>query len=152
MLSRGKVPPEEWSLHPQTVLLLWEVFGKAEVDLFASEDNCHCPMFFSKNRDALAHNWPNLPLYAFPPVSMLPQVIERIRNTKCAVLLVAPLWRTQIWFPELMQLSVTDPWPIPVRCDLLAQANRTIWHPRPDLWALHVWPLNGYPRTSQRAS
>ncbi|XP_067219242.1 NACHT, LRR and PYD domains-containing protein 1 homolog [Chanodichthys erythropterus] len=30
------------------------IFGKAEVDLFASEDNSHCPTFFSKQTDALA--------------------------------------------------------------------------------------------------
>ncbi len=27
--------------------------------------------------------------------------------------------------------------------DLLSQANGTIWLPRPELWALHVWPLDG---------
>ncbi|KAI2659229.1 Gag-pol polyprotein [Labeo rohita] len=67
MLSRSNVPSGEWTLHPQAVQKIWEVFGKAEVDLFASEDNSHCPMYYSKDRDALAHNWPNLLLYAFPP-------------------------------------------------------------------------------------
>jgi hypothetical protein len=32
-LSRDNVPPGEWSLHPQTVQLLWDTFGTAEVDL-----------------------------------------------------------------------------------------------------------------------
>ncbi|XDV42202.1 hypothetical protein PO909_010910 [Leuciscus waleckii] len=136
MLSRGNVPPEEWSLHPQTVQLIWSVFGRADLDLFASKDNSHCPTFFSKDRDALAHEWPSLPLYAFPPVSMLPQVIKRIREHKCAILLIAPLWKTQIWFPELARLLETL-WPIPLRRDLLTQANRTICHPRHELWALH---------------
>ncbi len=36
MLSRSKVPSEEWMLHPQTVQKIWKIFGKAEVDLFAS--------------------------------------------------------------------------------------------------------------------
>ncbi len=27
----------------------------------------HCPTYYSKDRDALAHDWPNLLLYAFPP-------------------------------------------------------------------------------------
>ncbi len=48
--------------------------------------------------------------------------------------------------------SATDssPWPMPLRRDLLSQANGTIWHPRPELWALYIWPLNGSLLASQR--
>ncbi len=66
MLSRSNVPSEEWMLHPQVVQKIWKTFGKAEVDLFASKDNSHCPTYYSKDRDALAHDWPNLLLYACP--------------------------------------------------------------------------------------
>ena len=149
-LSRNNVPAGEWSLHPQTVQLLWETFGRAQVDLFASHENAHCPKFFSKSKDALAHVWPRCPLYAFPPVSLLPQVLERIRENGCPVLLVAPLWTNQTWFPVLMQLTSAAPWPVPLRRDLLSQAEGSIWHPRPDLWSLHAWAINGYPLTSQR--
>ncbi len=38
-----------------------------QVDLFAFKENSHCPTYYSKDRDALAHDWPNLLLYAFPP-------------------------------------------------------------------------------------
>ncbi len=37
----------------------------------------------------------------------------------------------------------------PLRRDLLSQANGTIWHPRPELWALYIWPLNGSLLASQ---
>ncbi len=73
MLSRSNVPLEEWMLHPQTVQKIWKTFGKAEVDLFASKDSSYCPTYYSKDRDALAHDWPNLLLYAFPPIALLPQ-------------------------------------------------------------------------------
>ncbi len=53
MLSRSNVPSEEWMLHPQTVQKIWKTFGKAEVDLFASKDNSHCPTYYSKDRDAV---------------------------------------------------------------------------------------------------
>lgn len=43
MLSQSKVPSEEWILHPKMVQRIWEIFGKAEVDFFNSEDNSHCP-------------------------------------------------------------------------------------------------------------
>ncbi len=150
MLSRSNVPSEEWMLHPQVVQKNWKFFGKAEVDLFASKDNSHCPIYYSKDRDALAHDWPNLLLYAFPPIALLPQVVRRVREQGHKVLLVAPLWRNQPWLSELTQLLTAAPWPVPLRRDLLSQANGTIWHPRPELWALYIWPLNGSLLASQR--
>ncbi len=118
-------------------------FGKAEVDLFASKNNSHCPTYYSKDRDVLAHDWPNLLLYAFPPIALLPQVVRRIREQGHKVLFVAPLWRNQPWLSELTQLLTAAPWPVPLRRDLLSQVNGTIWHPRPELWGLYIWPLNG---------
>ncbi len=66
VLSRSNVPSEEWMLHPQMVRMMWKIFGKAELDLFNSKDSFHRPTYYSKVRDALAHDWPNLLLYAFP--------------------------------------------------------------------------------------
>ncbi len=113
MLSRSNVPSEEWMLHPQVVQKIWKTFGKAEVDLFASKDNSHCPTYYSKDRDVLAHDWPNLLLYAFPPIALLQQVVRRIREQGHKVLLVAPLWRNQPWLSELTQLLTAAPWPVP---------------------------------------
>ncbi len=46
MLFRGKVAPGEWALHPQTVQEIWSVIGKAEVDLFASENKLKLLFFW----------------------------------------------------------------------------------------------------------
>ncbi len=70
------------------------------------------------------------------------QVIGRIKKQRHKVLLVASLWKKQPWLSELTQLLVPAPWPVLLRWDLHSQANGTIWHPRPELWALHVFPLN----------
>ncbi len=32
----------------------------------------------------------------------------------------------------------------------LSQVNGMIWHPHPDLWALHLWPLDGSLQSSLR--
>ncbi len=82
-------------------------------------------------RDALALDWPNLLLFAFPPIALFPQVIRRIWEQKHRVLSVAPLWRNQHWFVELVRLLTAAPWPILLRRDLLSQTNGTIWHPSP---------------------
>ncbi len=75
-------------------------------------------------------------------IALLPQVIRQVREVKRSALLVAPLWRKQVWFPKLIQLSSTAPWPIPLGKVLLSQVKGMIWHPRPELWRLHVWLLN----------
>jgi hypothetical protein len=150
ILSRNLISSGEWSLNTQTVQMLWRLFGRAEMDLFASEENSHCPIYFSRSEDALAQEWPRRPLYAFPPIALLPQVIQRIRDSRHSVLLIAPRWESQNWVPELTQLSQTAPWPIPVRADLLSQARGTIWHPHPQRWALHAWVINDYSSICQR--
>ena len=68
------------------------------------------------------------------------------------VLLIAPGWENQVWHPELVRLSHSPPWPIPVRKDLLSQAGGSIWHPHPERWSLHAWVINGYPLTCQKGS
>ncbi len=126
MLSRKNVSSEEWTHHPLSVQKIWEVFGRARVDLFTSEGYSHCPIFFTKSTDALAHEWPSLPLYAFSPVCLLPQVIRRVRKQRHKLFLIALLWRNQPWLSELFQLLEAAPWPIPFRWDFLSQVNGTL--------------------------
>ncbi len=95
MLSRNNISSEEWTLHPLEVQRILEIFGRARVDLFASKDNSHCPIFFYKEHGALTHKRPSLPLYAFSPVTLLPQVLRRVREQRHKLILIASLWRNQ---------------------------------------------------------
>ncbi len=152
-LSRQLTFPGEWRLHPEMIRLIWSRFGEAQVDLFASPESSHCQLYFSLTEgplgtDALAHSWPRaLRKYAFPPVSLLAQTLCKLREDEEQVLLVAPHWPTRTWFPELISLATAPLWRIPLRKDLLSQGLGTIWHPRPDLWNLHVWLLDGTRQT-----
>jgi len=47
-LSHYKPPPGKWRLNPEVVHRIWGLFGRAEVDLFASEMSTHCPLLFSQ--------------------------------------------------------------------------------------------------------
>ena len=74
LLSRGGPLPGEWRLHPVIVQAIWDRFGRAQVDLFASQETTHCPWWYSMigpkgtlGVDALACTWPQALLYAFPP-------------------------------------------------------------------------------------
>ncbi|XP_073721072.1 uncharacterized protein [Misgurnus anguillicaudatus] len=149
LLSRQTLLTGEWRLHPDIVSQIWTRFYRAEVDLFASFQTAQCPLYFSLSPpaplglDAMAHTWPNKRLYAFPPVALLPQVLARVRQQGSCLLLIAPRWPNRVWFSEMISLLNGSPWAIPERRDLLSQAGGTIFHPRPDLWNLHVWPLKG---------
>ena len=122
-------------------------FGSPVVDLFASEENAKCPMFFAFSGvstlglDAMAHEWPEGLLYAFPPLSLIPPTLERVRGQGLTLILIAPGWGS--WRSEISRLLYDEPWQLPLRRDLLTQAGTEIFHPRPadlDLWA---WPLKG---------
>lgn len=75
--------PGEWRLHPQMVQMIWNDF-----DLFSSEENSHCTIFFSRKKDVLPHKLSSSHLYAFPLEALLPQVIRQIKQDRCSVLLV----------------------------------------------------------------
>ncbi len=127
-----------------------ESFGQAQVDLFATRQTSHCPLWFSLTHpaplglDAMVQTWPRLRLYDFPPIALLPGVLERVRRDGVRLLLVAPFWPGRVWFSDLISLLDGSPWEIPVRRDLLSQAEGMILHPRPELWKLWVWPLRGH--------
>ncbi|KAG1932421.1 hypothetical protein F2P79_021235 [Pimephales promelas] len=85
-LSRVRPISGEWRLHPQSVQLVWDQLGEAQIDLFASRDSSHCAQFYSLTdgtlgSDALAHSWPRGPRkYAFPTVSLLARVLCKIKE------------------------------------------------------------------------
>ncbi len=114
MLSRRRIPQGEWRLHPESVRMIWNLYGEAEVDLFATSENAHCPSFFSLSHsplegDALTARWPTAKLYAFPPIKILPLVLCKIREERASVILIAPNWPNQTWFPDLTELLIAPP-------------------------------------------
>ncbi len=149
ILSRQGPRPGEWRLHPEVVKRIWRVFGQAQVDLFATRQTSHCPLWYSLTHpaplglDAMVQTWPRLRLYAFPPIVLLPGVLERVRRDGVRLLLVAPLWPDRVWLSSLISLLDGSPWEIPVRRDLLIQAEGMMLYPCPELWKLWAWPLRG---------
>ena len=116
----------EWSLNQEVFQSLhrrWPV----QIDLFATSGNRHCSIFFSPFRDPLAsdtdaflQSWDSLQAYAFPPWSIIPRVLAKLRVSHGTKLtLVAPYWPQRPWFPDLLQLSLEPPVVLPERPDLL---------------------------------
>ncbi|KAL0185744.1 hypothetical protein M9458_017414, partial [Cirrhinus mrigala] len=134
--------PGEWMLHPEVVKQIRRFFVQAQVDLFATQENAQCPRWFSlfhpalMGLNAMVQTWPRLRLYAFPPIALLPGVLERVRRDGVSLLLLAPYWPGRVWFSDLISLLDGSPWEIPIRRDLLSQAGGSILHPRSALWKL----------------
>lgn len=147
-LSRRGLRAGDWCLNKEVAQMLWTTYGTADVDLFATQQSSQCPSWFAETaepgslgQDALAHDWPNCLLYAFPPLPLIWMTLTRIQETACRVLLIAPHQPSKPWFPLLLSLVAAQPCPLPCRRDLLSQMQGTLWHPHPERLNLWVWPL-----------
>ena len=130
LLFRQKLPIGEWKLHPEVVKQIWTRFYEVVLDLFASYQKAQCPLYFSLNHPAPgsgcdgAHMAQNVPVCVSSSFS-------------------APGSSSQSLVLRDISLLNGSPWTIPERRDFLFQTEATIFHPRPSLWNLHVWPLMG---------
>ncbi|XP_031752829.1 uncharacterized protein LOC101731022 isoform X4 [Xenopus tropicalis] len=147
-LSRRLILPGEWSLDPETFLQICKVWGSPVIDLMASKYNAKHQRFFSLTAgqgeeavDALAQSWDFSLAYIFPPIPMLARVIKKVALCSTEVILIAPAWPRRSWYSSLLQLSVSPPWPLPVKENLLHQGP--IFHPNPAALQLTAWRLKG---------
>ena len=145
-----QLPSSEWSLNMDVFHSLtrqWPVM----IDLFPTSDNHRCSIYFSPFRDplsagmdALLQSWDGLLAYAFPPWSILPQVLAKLRVSNQTLLtLVVPYWPQRPWFVDLLQLSVAPPVALPARPDLLFQPRFRQRYLGLHRLALHAWRLSG---------
>ncbi|XP_073408631.1 uncharacterized protein [Dendrobates tinctorius] len=86
-LSRNPLKQGEWSLNTSIFDLIVQKWGQPEVDLFATRENRKLKQFCSLNPtenplevDAFLIKWDFGLAYAFPPLSLLPLVMKKIRR------------------------------------------------------------------------
>ena len=150
-LSRkDQVIPSEWSLHPQIVKRIFQVWHTPMIDLFATKRNAKLPTYVSPvpdpeawAEDALSLNWKGLIAYAYPPPAIMTKVLEKILQEECQVILIASAWPTQAWFTLLLDLSIDHPLRIPVTHKVLKQTDKPMFHTNPGHLKLHAWKLQG---------
>ena len=150
-LSRGKFLPSEWKLETSVFRRICQVLPyPPEIDLFASLLNFQLPKYCARNRDpqawkidAFSIQWSGLCLYAFPPFSLLPKVLEKVAQEEAEVAMIAPFWPQRPWFPRLLSLLADLPRALPRRKDLLGQPLSLQAHPRLDSLHLTLWLLSG---------
>ena len=106
----------DWMIHLELFPRIHQEMGPLDVDLFASHLTYQLPRFYSWRPDPLAEatdaftqDWSQFHGYANPPWCLLLQTLSKIQREKAKVLLIAPVWRTQPWYPILMQLLCSIP-------------------------------------------
>ena len=58
---------------------------------------------------ALNISWEALDAYAFCPVAILPQLVQKVVTYRCRVIVIAPGWPGMPWFWDLVELSTKIP-------------------------------------------
>ena len=149
-LSRGNpIKRTEWSLASPIVQQVFLRWGQPLVDLFATDQNKQCLTYCSlvpeQNAlatDAFTISWEGMMAYAFPPPILLSRVLKKIKSEDCVIILIAPLWPRQVWYPDLLDLLIAIPLKLPVREDLLSQDQGRLLHPDPGALKLVAWNLS----------
>ncbi|XP_060803745.1 uncharacterized protein LOC106132281 [Amyelois transitella] len=105
----------EWELSASAFNLIVKKFGQPEIDLFASRTNAKCHEYVSWKQDpdavtvdAFTIKWNQKIFYAFPPFSLLLNCIQKIIEDEATGILVFPMWPAQAWYPQLMDLLISD--------------------------------------------
>lgn len=149
--SRNGKENTEWELSQKIFNDITSKFGIPEIDLFASRNNKKCNKFVSWFRDpdaflvnAFTFSWREYYFYAFPPFSLLPRLLKKIRTDEATGIVVAPYWPSQAWFPEFKNLLVSEMLVIPPSKNLLFSSFRNS-HPRWKTLSLAVGVLSTKP-------
>ena len=66
------------------------------------------------------------------------QVIQKIRQSSCLIIVIAPGWPGMPWFWDLVQLSTEIPLQLPVSTTLLKQSHNYMFHSNPQQPNLHL--------------
>lgn len=122
--------------------------GQLRVDLFATRLNNQLsnyiswrPDTFAIAADALQVPWRGMQGYAFPLFSLVGRCLQKLSQEQATVVLVAPVWPVQAWFPTLLASLVELPFLLQPYRDLLKDP---FGNPHPLLLQMPaVWKVSG---------
>ena len=161
-ISRRLFDSSNWRLDHSVFQKLVSLWGPFDIDLFAARHNSQLPQYFSYMlnpealaMDALAQSWEGLSLYAFPPFSLIGRILQKMRQEQVKELvLIAPAWQSQVWYPQLLSQLVDFPHLLPLSHSLLLNP---LGQPHPlvleGTLLLAAWRVSGIqsnPETFQR--
>ena len=94
--------------------------------------------------DAFAISWSNMTMYDFPPFNLIHAVMHKVRAENATLVLVAPLWSAQPWWPLLIGMLIDYPVYLGNNKELLTDmSNPGVFHPLFPTLKLAVWKISG---------
>ena len=153
---RSQVLGSEWTLCHQAFAELLRRWP-ATIDLFATAMTHRLPVYFSPmfdpmsvGTDAMLQSWDGLQAYAFPPFSLIPRFLAKVRASRNLELtLVAPFWPQHLWFPDLLELLLEIPLFLPKWKDLLRQPHLHRFHQQLSMLRLTAFRISSDPHVRQ---
>ena len=149
-LSRNSICPGEWELNPLVFRKITSMWGLPDLDAMANSRNKKLLQFCLLSRvgnplaiDALSINWKKFFVYIFPPIPMIPKVLQKIRDEKVRAIAILPFWPRRAWFPLALNMAKNQVWKLPIQKDLLLQSE--MLHPDLGKLQLAAWNLNSEP-------
>ena len=148
--SRNHNDNIEWMLDSSIAQNILNIWDKPVVDMFASRLNKQLPRYVAWKPDpeaefidAFSLSWTDLYFYAFPPFSLIPRLMMKLREEEAECVLVAPIWMTQTWFVTVMEQLIEDPYILPVHQTTLTLPGTQKIHPLYKRLTLMVCRLSG---------
>lgn len=109
--------PYEWALDRKMFLYLDILFGPHTVDRFASMRTAQLPIYNSLYHDPMTSgvdalsqsNWRDNMNFVNAPFFLIPRVLQVVREQRAEATIIAPKWPAQVWFRDLVRMSVSAP-------------------------------------------
>ena len=146
----------EWMLNHEIFLKIKEKLGAPEIDLFASRLNYQLKPFVAWSPDpeafaidAFTITW-DMFAYAFPPFCLIQRVLAKLEEDQGDMILIAPVWTTAAWFPQVLQLLVAEPVLLPRGRGVLKLMHSEMLHPLHKTLQLMAVSISGQ-RLKQKA-
>ena len=145
--SRVRPDSSEWKLNPSVFQQLMSRLGPCKIDLFVSRLTTQLPEYFSWKSDpnsvatnALDQNRSEARCYAFPPFALIGRYLAKVNRERVPELvLIAPVWPTQPWFPFMISILIQQPILLP-NGPMLLGSPRNETHPLILQGSLKIWP------------
>ncbi len=156
--SRQRMLDTEVQLNPSIAHALFQQGPFSPVvDWFASDENHLLERFYAwqpnpqtaaEGVNAFMFPWGHEPGYIFPPFSLLPRILRKIRDESAKILLIHPKWPGALWYPSISEITVMRE-SIRQSADVLRYPSSPgLRHPMTDLQLQASW-LDGASRTNQ---
>ena len=150
-LSRWKKDSTDIKLRPTFFHMANRRWGPHTVDLFASRLNKQLPRFVSWKPEpqAAAQDGMMFPLkgenpWCFPPEALIGRLLFRIIREQATITLVAPLWPSKAWRPDLQAMRIDRLIILPQRDDTLESVCLNKLSAFRHL-KLAIWRISGVP-------